>query len=254
MFRNLSNHQLSHSCLVEDMDSGQLSRRDNLSCRLNSTGGVLICVEKKDIDTFQSPEERAQLLINQQQYQEAINVLSHAALVSNISTAPQCYLRAKAFIQLGKFDSALLDLEKAVRLHPQNVRYFEQQAFVLRKLDRYNEAITALDQAIKLEPANGKLYRDKGIALYKQSKFSDSIKLLELSLNMQESPHLTYFYLSMAYHTLFKFAKALENVDRAIAIKSEVADYHIRRAMILTGLGRKVEAVESNARAASIKQ
>lgn len=59
--------------------------------------------------------------------------------------------------------------------------------------------------------------------------------------------------MSMTYQTISKHLKALDNIDKAIAMKNDVADYHLRRAMILTSLGRKAEAEQSTATARQIK-
>lgn len=127
--------------MVEDMDSGQLFLRRNLSCRSNNTNGVLVCLEKKDVDTFQDPDERVRVLLNQQQYKEVIDVIDSATAITNYTTPFQHYMRGKANMQLGKFESALPDLEQAALKDSKNTTYLQEKALCLRKLQRYKEAI-----------------------------------------------------------------------------------------------------------------
>ena len=238
---------------MRSVDFGEQFILNELNCRQNSSDGVISCLESISSGMDNDRELSAILYINQQQYNKAIQELN-IVLADNSTTATDRYhyLRAKALVGLGRYNTALPDLAKAVWLNPYSATYLQLQAYSFRKLRNLDEASFSLDKAVRLEPRNSRLYRDKGIILYKLGKMDESVMQLINAVELDGTLHSAHFYASLAYFELGRYQQALESVDKAIAISAELSkngqvesgnpDYLTHRSIILTKLGHKEEA------------
>ena len=63
-------------------------------------------------------------------------------------------LRATIYAVLEQYDSALADLEQAIRADPKTSSHFVQRALIWERLDRFSEARADLDSAVALDARN----------------------------------------------------------------------------------------------------
>ena len=61
---------------------------------------------------------------------------------------------ARALVSMGRTDEALVELEEATSLAPDNPESWLLKATLLRRLERYDEAQTGIERAAELAPAN----------------------------------------------------------------------------------------------------
>lgn len=85
--------------------------------------------------------------------------LALADLAACIAVAPEpsafpFSLRATIHTALEQYDSALSDLEHAIRADPKSSTHLVQRALIFERLDRFPEAKADLDSAVALDPRN----------------------------------------------------------------------------------------------------
>ncbi len=81
---------------------------------------------------------------------------------------------SKFFYSNGKYNEALINIDKALKLAPNNAMAWEQKGKTLEKLSRYKEAYDAYNKAIEIKPNAqvAKSKRDELIHIIGQSKFN----------------------------------------------------------------------------------
>jgi len=99
-------------------------------------------------------KNKADLLYNEQKYEEAIENYT-LALDFESDEKYKIYLnRCLSFYKLKKFDEALTDATKAIRLNPNNAKSWGRLGSCLLAQEKKNQAICAFKKAYELDPSN----------------------------------------------------------------------------------------------------
>jgi tetratricopeptide (TPR) repeat protein len=101
--------------------------------------------------------------------------------------------RAVEFLASDQLDPAIKELDKAIRLDPQNAIAFSTRGAVWFRKKQYDRAITDLDEAIRLEPdkpSSG--YYIRGAAWYMKKEYAKGVEDLDraIGLNANETEAL----------------------------------------------------------------
>ncbi len=173
-------------------------------------------------------------------------------------------------------EEALLAVDRAIALSPDDAALYARRAECLMALDRYGEAIAPLTRATELDPANARYYAARGDvyshleswsqavgdyamaaalgaddpetflrygrALCEAGQFEEAIRVLDQAEGLSERPE-AYGIRGLAYGVMGEQEEALENLTRAIAIAPYEADYYTWRGHLHADLGRYQEAV-----------
>ena len=106
-------------------------------------------------------------------YQEVENLSGTNNLNDNFFyLKSQCDTRAKLYAR------ALSDIEKALRLRPNDYDYLVENALAQWRMGNYDEAIYAGQQALKVNADGADAYKAIGLALGEQGKKAEAIKNL----------------------------------------------------------------------------
>jgi len=150
-------------------------------------------------------------------YEKALSDFNKAIELDS-SVASYFWSRGRAFLKLDKLVEALADYEGAVRLDPNNAQYWNRRGFVKSQLGRLEEALEDYDKAIELDPQFVKAFYNCGAVLRK----------------------------------LLRWDCALGCYDKAVSLDSTMAKAFNARGKVLRKLGRWEEALESHAKAAEL--
>ena len=91
----------------------------------------------------------------------------NAALRINPNNADTYARRARAYIAQEKNDLALKDLDKAIKLEPNEIEHYVLIDFVLAKSRAWKKIIPYWDKFIALNPNSGRAYRNRGGTYYR---------------------------------------------------------------------------------------
>jgi len=109
-------------------------------------------------------------------YSEALEALNRAiSLAANIENAELYLDRARCYLNLGKFEKAAEDAQRALNTEPDHPSAIRILALSLIELERYEEAIPLLDQYLQKHPEDWSTWRIKLGSLGLIGKGEDAI-------------------------------------------------------------------------------
>lgn len=89
-----------------------------------------------------------------------------------------------ALAQLGRYEEALVAINKSLELKPDSAAALDSKGFAYFGMGRYDEALKAFQDAIKQDPTIGEIYLHLGQAYEKLKAFDKSVKAYETYLQL----------------------------------------------------------------------
>jgi tetratricopeptide (TPR) repeat protein len=148
------------------------------------------------------------------------------------------------------YDAAVPDLERAVKLRPQQPQAHVNLAEVHQLRGRWQEALPQLDRAIELAPSAA-LYRTRARLLEKQSALQQALPDLEEAIRRERAAGRSRELAGDQLHrgrillVLKKYEAAREALDQALAAAPDLVLAQQLRGEALLELGRIPEAVDA---------
>jgi tetratricopeptide (TPR) repeat protein len=193
--------------------------------------------------------QRAELLINQQRYEEAERVLSELLanepdniqvlatlsdvklqldkdedarelIDSAIGIAPDVaylyYIKAKVSVHLKRYDESEQLLQQAISLDPSDADYFSYCGFIKLARKQYEPALQLANKALEFDPENILALNTRSSALLKLNRVDESFATIDGAL--REDPGNTYTHANYGWNLLEKgdHNKALEHFKEAL--------------------------------------
>jgi tetratricopeptide (TPR) repeat protein len=104
--------------------------------------------------TAQEAYQRGRMAEENRQYEAAIDAFVTAIQMDPANDSALLH-RGHAYLEVGKLDLALSDLNRSLAVQPNSSRAYELRAGVHRALKEYDQALTDLQAAARLDPNNG---------------------------------------------------------------------------------------------------
>src|SRR5665213_1217164 len=128
-----------------------------------------------------------------------------------------------------------------------------KDAFALHRQGEFAEAERAYAELLRRQPGNFQALHLYGVLALQRGQTERAIELLRQSLKLEPRQPLAHRDLGNALQQLRRFDEALASYDRALALKSDLADVHNNRGIALARLQRRDEALASYDRAIALK-
>ncbi len=159
--------------------------------------------------------------------------------------------RASVRKMMGDHNGAVDDLIVAISLNSKDSKAIE--SLVEYGNTNYAATIAGLTNAIQLAPGNG-LYRYLRASIAEAhynyiSAIEDFEKIIEDRLY---NYHGLYASLARCLYGLSRYEEALAQIDAALGVESNVAEYYVIRSRILRALNRPQDAIDAAARALAV--
>jgi serine/threonine-protein kinase len=145
---------------------------------------------------------------------------------------------------LGRFDESVTQAKEALTLDPLSPRFNNGVGWALTFARRYDEAIAQYRRTIDMSPDYEPAHFWLGFALACRGTYSDGIKEIERAIRNSGGNRMWEAYLGH-YYALSGRRKEAEGIleeFKRLYSKREMSHYGI--ALVYTGLGRKVEALD----------
>ena len=151
--------------------------------------------------------------------------------------------RAIAYKNLGLFDKAYEDYEKALGLDPLNVYAYINRGLAFHDQDRYNEALADYNRALELDPDDGRIYNNRG-ALYNDLKQYDAA-FADFSRSFELDPNNAKLYSNrgLTYQRMGKYREAFAEYQKALEINPGLVEAYVNRGIIYYDLDFFPEAL-----------
>ena len=121
------------------------------------------------------------------------------------------YRSAKQLRDQGRYDEALVEIDKAIDERPTYAQGHMTRGTILRRMGKYEGALRSFERAIDLEPKNGRAYGLAGAALLRLDRPKDAAESLQKAIVLDPKDKTHWLNLGLAY-------RRSKNDEAAIAV------------------------------------
>jgi serine/threonine protein kinase/Flp pilus assembly protein TadD len=154
------------------------------------------------------------------------------------------YLLATAHAREGRYEEALVELDKALKLNPQHYWSLFQKGSCHEQLRQYPLAIAAFSGCIALGPDVPFAYFARGYVFGRSGYNVDAIH--DFTAALEHDPRLLQAYWNRGNALLeqLQFAASLRDFDKAAELGRDDAELDFVRGVALEGLGREEKSTD----------
>lgn len=157
--------------------------------------------------------------------------------------------RAAAYLQTGDYEAALADLDRALRVRPDDAFTRVLQGSALLDLDRPEEAVAAFDAAVRAEPDYTSAWIGRSAAFVEMDLPENGVEDAQEAVSLSPDDAGALNALCWALVNAGRAADGLDICDAAVEADPESGAIVHSRAAALEQVGRTDEAAELYARA-----
>ncbi|CAN5329728.1 hypothetical protein BH11CYA1_BH11CYA1_47630 [soil metagenome] len=227
--------------------------------RIDNNNDVKCCIEHMD----------AIALLKEKKYFHGIEKLddAHSYKPDDASVLAD---RARALVEIGRFDKALSDINKVIEQHPKDRLALMNKASIYHKMQQDDLAVGEMDKAIALEPkATGFMaglntvknmfsassnqeestfYNNRAWFKLASGKIDSALDDCNQSIEKNRSSSTAFDTRSMAYYLQGKYQLADQDLASAIKRNSKDGAFYYHRTLTLIALGKVDDAKAALAR------
>jgi len=133
--------------------------------------------------------------------------------------------------QQRQFDEAIILLNKAMRLKPQDLMVRAHHAHALMAAERFDEALAAYDQLLAAQPTHFEALYNRGVILSQQQRFAEALDALDAACQLKPDTAAIYYNRGVVLAALERHREALESYDRAVALDPNYLPARANRTM-----------------------
>ena len=145
-------------------------------------------------------------------------------------------------IKSGKMDSALIAIQKAVKINPKDAEAHNNMGLIYFKLKLFEKAIKSSKKAIELKPDFVNAHNNLGIILQKIEKFEQAEFRFKKAIELNSDYAEAHYNLGTSSQRLGKLDKAEESYKKVIELKANFVEAHYNLGIISQRLGKLIEA------------
>ena len=160
------------------------------------------------------------------------------------------YNRGDTFFDLGKFEDAIQNYDKAIELDSNvNSACYYNRGTAYFSLGKFEDAIQDYNKAIDLNPNDESVYYNRGVAFIYLNEYEKAIENLSKAIDLNPNKDSTYYNRGIAFTNLSDSEKAIKDFNKAIDLNSNNASYYNNRGTLYINQGNYDEAVKDFSKA-----
>ena len=152
--------------------------------------------------------------------------------------------RGAAQLELGRYQAAIDDFDKAIRLQPDFADAYYNQGTAWLALNEFNLAISYLDEAIRLKP-DCVIYDQRGIAKSKLGQYKAALNDFDKAIELKPDEAAPFSNRGIVKFELGEHEAAFADFDRAIQLQPDLVDAYYNQGVARLNLGKHSDAVSS---------
>jgi tetratricopeptide (TPR) repeat protein len=140
--------------------------------------------------------------------------------VLSADDAMSYYNRGTAFYIQGNYKDAIADFDNAIKLNPELVEaYTNQAAAIISQKGDFNKAQALLTKAIQLDPQHASAYLNRGIVYYELGNQKKAIDDYDKTIQLSQSTYPeVYLNRGIAYVRIGNKINAIEDLEKSILL------------------------------------
>ena len=153
--------------------------------------------------------------------------------------------RGEAYRLLANYEQALTDFNRAIELKPDYIWAIAHRGETYYLLKRYQDAFTDFNRVVALHPNYYWAIAHRGASHHRLNRYDLALVDFNRAIELKPDYVWAILYRAQIYSLMKDYQSALVNLDRAIALDSTIIpSWHGERGLLLSYLGRYVEAIE----------
>ena len=157
------------------------------------------------------------------------------------------------YINGGKYESALLILNQALRVEPNSSEVLRLLGIVQAQKRDYQKALSYLDKALKFSPRNGIIHSNRGNVLQELKCFDEALNCYDRAIALDPNYAEAYSNRGNVLQELKRFDEALSDFNRCAMIRPNYVETYINQGNTLYKLGYLEGAVAKYKTALNLK-
>ena len=133
--------------------------------------------------------------------------------------------RGVAYVNMGKFDNAIFDFNRALSLNPyctEIVEVYNNRGIAYLGKGEYDKAISDFNQALNFDPNYAKAYNNRGVAYRAKGEYDKAILDFNHTLSLDPTYAITYYNRAITYFRKMEYGKAYADVKKAQKLGHQV--------------------------------
>lgn len=126
---------------------------------------------------------------------------------------------------------------------------YSNRGFAFAEMGRFDRAILDYDRAIERNPKDDNVYNYRGVAHLRRGRHARALKDFNRAIRLEPKNFYAYENRARAYLLLNKLTEALRSVNKAIRLNPEQAFFYETRGLIHEALNNRNEAIQDYAAA-----
>jgi protein O-mannosyl-transferase len=151
------------------------------------------------------------------QYDKALDDINKALAIDPLSYGDYNN-RGRSYFGKGLIDTAIEDFGKAISINPNYDKAYYNRGFAYTEKKQYDKAIEDYNKAIAINPRYYRTYNYRGLAFYKKGLFDHAIEDFDTAITLRPNYDEAHNYRGLAYANKGLLDKAIEDFTKAIAI------------------------------------
>jgi predicted O-linked N-acetylglucosamine transferase (SPINDLY family) len=158
-----------------------------------------------------------------------------------------------ALLRTGKISEALIPMQKAAFLVPQDAEAHSNLGVTFKKLGQFKEAEASYRQAVQLEPSFASAHNNLGVVLSTLGKLDGAESSYRKAISLDPRLAEAHNNLGMLLQNLGQLEQAEISYRKAIAVDPDYAEAHSNLGVLLQFRGKWQAAVQMGRQAVSLK-
>lgn len=153
------------------------------------------------------------------------------------------YHRGLAAMEMGRFDGAIQDFNKAIALDPSDYNAYVNRGLLFIESGQTDKALEDLDKAISLNPGSFEAYSNKGMAYGKAGMLDRAIEQFSKAIEINPDAEIAYGNRGLAYALIGQSDRALEDLNKAIQLDPDYEEAYFNRGNLYVKFGNRELAI-----------
>jgi len=223
---------------------GDLINRGNSYSRLGFFTDAIGCYDSvlgKNSNQIDAINGKAVCLIQQGSSEEALILLDKAVRIA--PNDPLCRLnRGNYYFKQGEYDRALLDYRESIKLDSTDSFIWSNIGTCLLHMEKFAESTFYFDKALEIEGDLAETLGNKGVALFQLDQYEEALDCFNKALKLDPLFIIVWHNVGLCYSAMKKPDRAVECFDKAIDLDQNYWPAYQSKGFVLLELGRDGEA------------